>query len=53
MDVDSDHGAGYGNTLAWRPGSQPGMGEIEVEVQDDLDTGRFYNEFAELMRKGK
>ncbi len=29
MDVDTDHGAGYGNTLTWRPGSQPGMGEIE------------------------
>jgi purine nucleosidase len=26
MDVYTDHGAGYGNTLVWAPGSQPGAG---------------------------
>jgi purine nucleosidase len=51
MDVDTDHGAGYGNTLAWRVGSQPGMGEILVEVQDDLDTGKFYKEYIDLMTR--
>jgi inosine-uridine nucleoside N-ribohydrolase len=50
MDVDTDHSAGYGNTLTWRPGSQPGMGEILVDVQDDLDKGKFYKEFVELMK---
>jgi purine nucleosidase len=51
MDVDTDHDAGYGNTLAWRVGSQPGMGEILVEVQDDLDTGKFYKEYIVLMTR--
>ena len=48
MDIDIDHGAAYGNTLAWAPGQQPGMGEILVEVQDDLDKQRFNKEFVEL-----
>src|SRR5262249_47189603 len=33
IDVDTDHGAGYGNTLVWSPGHQPGLGEILVEVR--------------------
>jgi inosine-uridine nucleoside N-ribohydrolase len=49
MDVDSDHGAGYGNTLVWKPGSQPGAGEILVDVQDDLDKAKFYKEYVELL----
>jgi purine nucleosidase len=49
MDVDTDHGAGYGNTLVWKPGSQPGAGEILVEVQDDLDKERFYKEYVGLL----
>jgi purine nucleosidase len=51
MDVDTDHGAGYGNTVTWRPGSQPGMGEIEVDVQEDLDKAKFYKEYVELMTR--
>ena len=51
MDVDTDHGAGYGNTLVWTPGRQPGLGEIEVDVQDDLDRERFYREYVELMKR--
>ncbi len=51
MDVDVDHGAGYGNTLAWAPGSQPGMGEVLVEVQDDLDKQKFYKEYVELLSR--
>jgi len=39
IDVNLDHGAGYGDTLAWAPGQQPGMGEQLVEVQQDLDKG--------------
>jgi inosine-uridine nucleoside N-ribohydrolase len=49
VDVDTDHGANYGNTLVWAPGRQPGMGEDLVEVQDDLDKAKFYKEFVELM----
>ena len=51
MDIDVDHGAGYGNTLAWTPGLQPGMGEILVEVQDDLDKQKFYKEYVELLSR--
>jgi len=51
MDVDTDRGAGYGNTLVWRPGNQPGAGEILVEVQDDLDKAKFYKEYVELLTR--
>jgi len=49
MDVNLDHGAGYGDTLVWAPGQQPGLGEQLAEVQQDLDTKKFYKMFVELM----
>jgi purine nucleosidase len=51
VDVDVDHGAGYGNTLVWAQGWQPGMGEILVEVQDELDKAKFYKEYLELLTR--
>jgi purine nucleosidase len=51
MDVDVGHGAGYGNTIVWPEGRQPGLGEIQAEVQDDLDKPKFYREFVELMTR--
>ena len=36
MDIDIDHGAGYGNTLSWAPGNNPGLGEQQVTVQEDV-----------------
>lgn len=51
LDVDIDHGATYGNTLVWAPGRQPEMGEVLAEVQDDLDKGKFYKEYMELMTR--
>jgi inosine-uridine nucleoside N-ribohydrolase len=51
IDVDVDHGASYGDTLAWLPGRQPGMGEQLVEVQQDLDKEKFYKEFVDLMSR--
>ena len=51
IDIDVDHGAGYGNTLAWSQGLQPNMGEVLVEVQDDLDKQKFYKEYAELLSR--
>jgi inosine-uridine nucleoside N-ribohydrolase len=51
MDIDVDHGAGYGNTLTWTPGLQPGLGEVLVEVQDDLDKQKFYTEYVELLSR--
>jgi purine nucleosidase len=51
VDVDADHGAGYGNTLVWPEGKQPGMGEVLAEVQDDLDKAKFYKEYVELLTR--
>ena len=51
MDVSNGRGAGYGNTLVWRPGNEPGAGEILVEVQEDLDQAKFYKEYVELLTR--
>lgn len=51
VDVNVDRGAGYGNTLVWAPGNQPGAGEILVEVQDDLDKEKFYEEYVDLLTR--
>jgi inosine-uridine nucleoside N-ribohydrolase len=51
IDVNTEHGAGYGDTLAWAPGQQPGMGEALVEVQQDLDKQKFYKEYVELLSR--
>jgi len=51
MDIDIDHGAGYGNTLSWAPGNNPGLGEQQVTIQEDLDLARFYRMFVDLMTR--
>jgi len=51
VDVDVDHGAGYGETLAWAPGDEPGLGEQLVDVQEDLDRDRFYRMFVDLLSR--
>jgi purine nucleosidase len=51
IDVEVDHGASYGETLAWAPGQQPGMGEVLVDVQKDLDKERFYKEYVDLLTR--
>lgn len=51
VDVNIDHGAGYGNTLVWPVGKQPGMGEVLVEVQEDLDKAKFYREYVDLLTR--
>ena len=51
MDVNTDHGAGYGNTLVWAVGNQPGSGEVLAEVQDDLNKEKFYKEYVELLSR--
>jgi purine nucleosidase len=51
MDVEVDHGASYGDTLAWAPGQQPGLGEALVEVQQDLDKEKFYKEYVEMLTR--
>ena len=51
MDVNTDRDPNYGNTQVWQPGSQPGCGEILVDVQDDLDKAKFYKEYVELLTR--
>ena len=51
VDVNIDHGSGYGNTLVWPVGQQPGMGEVLVEVQYDLDKAKFYKEYVDLLTR--
>lgn len=49
MDIDISHTGGYGNVLVWAPGSQPGLGEQLVHVQEDLDKEKFDQMFIHLM----
>ena len=49
MDVDLDHGAGYGNTLSWTERDKPRIEVQSVEVQDDLDLEKFYKMFVDLL----
>jgi purine nucleosidase len=49
MDIDLDHGAGYGNTLTWTERDKPKIEVQPVEVQDDLDLEKFYKMFVDLL----
>ncbi len=51
IDVELNHGATYGETLAWAPGQQPGMGEALVDVQKDLDKDKFYKDYVDLLTR--
>jgi purine nucleosidase len=49
MDVELQRGAGYGNTLTWTDRDKPKLEVQPVEIQDDLDTEKFYKMFVELL----
>lgn len=49
MDVDLDRGANYGNILTWTEKDKPKIEVQPVEIQDDLDTAKFYKIFVELL----
>ncbi len=49
LDVSIDHGATYGDTLAWEPGKQPALHGPLADVQEDLDRAKFYKDFVTLM----
>jgi inosine-uridine nucleoside N-ribohydrolase len=49
MDVNLDHGAGYGDTLTWSEKDKPQREVQPVEVQVDLDTEKFYKLFIQLL----
>ena len=49
MDVDLDHGAGYGDTLTWSAADKPSLETQPVEVQLDLNAKKFYDLFVALL----
>ncbi|HMD61821.1 MAG TPA: nucleoside hydrolase [Opitutaceae bacterium] len=51
MDIDIDHGAGYGSTLSWLPGFGPRLGEPTVTVVRSIDVPKLERLFVESMRR--
>jgi purine nucleosidase len=51
MDVDINHGAGYGNTLTWTRDNKPESDLQPVRVQFTVDVGEFDNFFVNLMTR--
>jgi purine nucleosidase len=49
MGVDISRGPGYGNTLTWTEEEKPTISRRAVEIQIDLDAGKFYEMFVTLM----
>jgi len=49
LDIDLNRGAGYGDTLSWREEDKPKIVGPAIEIQVDLDTKRFYQEFVDLL----
>lgn len=49
MDVNIDHGAGYGDTLSWNEQMKPGVELQLVHAQMDVDMPRFAKLFVQLM----
>jgi purine nucleosidase len=49
MSVDTSRGPGYGNTLTWTEKEKPKLSGQPVEIQMDLDTGKFCQMFVSLM----
>jgi len=51
MDIDIDHGPGYGATLSWNPGSNPGLGEPIVTVVRSVDVAKLQRLFIDSLRR--
>jgi purine nucleosidase len=49
MSVDTDRGAGYGNTLTWTEKDKPKIDFQAVQIQMDLDNDKFNRMFVNLM----
>ena len=49
MDVNLDQGYSYGDTITWADWDKPKIELQPVEVQDDLDTEKFYKMFVDLL----
>jgi len=51
MDISLDRGPSYGDTLVWPAGSQPGLGEQQVHVIDEIDNAKLDRLFMDLMTR--
>lgn len=49
LDVDLGRGADYGDTLSWSEEDRPKIVGPLVEIQDDLNLQKFYQEFVDLL----
>jgi inosine-uridine nucleoside N-ribohydrolase len=49
LDIELNHGAGYGDTLSWTEQDKPRLVGPPVEIQVDLDLKKFYQEFVGLL----
>jgi inosine-uridine nucleoside N-ribohydrolase len=50
MDVDIDHGAGYGTIRLYSDRTAPHLGEQPVDLVTDIDAARFTDEFVREMQ---
>lgn len=53
MDIDIDHGAGYGKTIFWDASAKVPPYQRLATVQFDIDAEKFYRIYMELMMRGK
>jgi purine nucleosidase len=51
MDIDVDHGASYGKTIFWDPKTQVPPYLRLANVQFDIDAGKFYKIYIDLMTR--
>lgn len=51
VDFDTGAGAGYGDTLSWSAGYQPGLGEREQQVVTGVDVAGVERLMLELLRR--
>jgi purine nucleosidase len=49
MDVNLDKGYSYGDTITWTDWDKPKIELQPVDVQDDLNTEKFYKMFVDLL----
>lgn len=52
VDYDTQFGPGYGDTLSWSAGYQPGLGEQRAEVVMTIDAARMEKLMVDVLEKG-
>lgn len=52
VDYNSQFGPGYGDTLSWNAGYQPGLGEQKAEVVKAVDAARIERMMVRLLKDG-